>query len=168
MKKFLLALSVALFTLSCTPVPEETTVTTFYLIRHAEKDRSEGVGNDPQLTEEGLKRAQRWAEVLGLEPLDAVYSTDYQRTLQTAAPAAKTNELEIVFYDPNAFDAQTWIAKHKGQRVLIVGHSNTTPMLVNAFLAEERFTEINDAVNGNLFVVTVAGNTTSAELLSIE
>ena len=76
MKKFLLALSVALLTLSCASAPEETTVTTFYLIRHAEKDRSEGVGNDPQLTEEGLQRAQRWAEVLGLEPLDAVYSTD--------------------------------------------------------------------------------------------
>jgi broad specificity phosphatase PhoE len=168
MKKFLLALSVVLLILSCAPAPQDTSVTTFYLIRHAEKDRTEGVGDDPQLTEEGLKRAQRWAEVLGLEPLDAVYSTDYQRTLQTAAPAAEANGLEISLYDPNAFDAQAWIAQHKGQRVLIVGHSNTTPMLVNKLLAEERFTEINDAVNGNLFVVTVAGNTTSAELLSIE
>jgi Fructose-2,6-bisphosphatase len=168
MKKFLLALSVALLTLSCTPVPEDTFVTTFYLIRHAEKDRSEGVGNDPQLTEEGLQRAQRWAEVLGLEPLDAVYSTDYQRTRQTAAPAAETNGLEISLYDPNAFDAQAWIAQHKGQRVLIVGHSNTTPMLVNRLMAEERFTEINDAVNGNLYVVTVMGETAGVELLSIE
>lgn len=168
MKKFLLALSVALLTLSCAPVPDETAVTTFYLIRHAEKDRSEGVGNDPQLTEEGLQRAQRWAEVLGLEPLDAVYSTDYQRTRQTAAPAAVTNGLEISLYDPNAYDAQTWIAQHKGQRVLIVGHSNTTPMLVNAFLTEVRFTEINDAVNGNLYVVTVMGETVGVELLSIE
>lgn len=168
MKKFLLAWSVALLILSCAPAPQDTSVTTFYLIRHAEKDRSEGVGNDPQLTEEGLKRAQRWAEVLGLEPLDVVYSTNYQRTRQTAAPAAEANGLEISLYDPNAFDAQAWIAQHKGQRVLIVGHSNTTPMLVNRLLAEERFTEINDAVNGNLYVVTVMGETAGVELLSIE
>ena len=168
MKKFLLALSVVLLILSCAPAPEDTFVTTFYLIRHAEKDRSEGVGNDPQLTEEGLKRAQRWAEVLGLEPLDAVYSTDYQRTLQTAAPAAEANGLEVSLYDPNAFDAQTWIAQHKGQRVLIVGHSNTTPMLANRLLAEERFANINDAVNGNLYVVTVIGETAGVQLLSIE
>ena len=168
MKKFLLAVSLGLFVWSCTPAPEDSSVTTFYLIRHAEKDRSEGVGNDPQLTEEGLARAQRWAEVLGLEPLDAVYSTDYQRTRQTAAPAAMADGLEITLYEPNAFDAKAWIAQHKGQRVLIVGHSNTTPMLVNKLLAEERFSDIDDSVNGNLFVVTVVGKTVAVELLSIE
>jgi broad specificity phosphatase PhoE len=168
MKKFLLALSLGLFVWSCTPAPEDSSVTTFYLVRHAEKDRSEEVGNDPQLTEEGLERAQRWAEVLGLEPLDAVYSTDYQRTRQTAAPAAMANGLEITLYEPNAFDANAWIAQHKGQRVLIVGHSNTTPMLVNQLLAEERFSDINDSVNGNLYVVTVIGETVGVELLSIE
>lgn len=168
MKKFLLALSVVLLILSCAPAPQDISVTTFYLIRHAEKDRTEGVGDDPKLTEEGLKRAQRWAVVLGLEPLDAVYSTDYQRTRQTAAPAAEANGLEISLYDPNAFDAQTWIAQHQGQRILIVGHSNTTPMLVNRLLAEERFADIDDSVNGNLYVVTIMGETVGVELLSIE
>lgn len=168
MKKFLLALTIGVFIWSCGSAPQDTSVTTFYLIRHAEKDRTEGVGNDPQLTEEGLKRAQRWAEVLGLEPLDAVYSTDYQRTRQTAAPAAEANGLEISLYDPNAFYAQDWIARHKGQRILIVGHSNTTPMLVNRLLAEERFADIDDSVNGNLYVVTVMGETVGVELLSIE
>lgn len=168
MKKFLLALTIGVFIWSCASAPQDTSVTTFYLIRHAEKDRTEGVGNDPQLTEEGLKRAQRWAEVLGLEPLDAVYSTDYQRTRQTAAPAAEANRLEISLYDPNAFYAQDWIARHKGQRILIVGHSNTTPMLVNRLLAEERFADIDDSVNGNLYVVTVMGDTVGVELLSIE
>jgi len=167
MKKFL-ALFVFAFIANACATPQDDTVTTFYLIRHAEKDRSEGVGKDPALTEAGQNRAARWAEVLGLESLDAVYSTDYKRTRQTAEPAAQANGLEIQLYDPNAIDPAEWIAKHKGQRVFIVGHSNTTPMVANAFLGEERYPWIDDAVNGNLYIVTVVGPTVGIQVLSIE
>ena len=56
-------------------IVQETT--TYYFIRHAEKDRSNKSEKDPNLTAEGLKRAQIWAEVLKDIPLDMVLSTNY-------------------------------------------------------------------------------------------
>ena len=167
MKKFIAAFVFVLLASACA-ISQDDSITTFYLIRHAEKDRSEGVGNDPELTEAGQNRAERWAKVLGLEPLDAVYSTDYRRTRQTAEPSAQTNELDLQLYDPNAVEPAALIAQHKGQRVLIVGHSNTIPMLANKFLGEERFEWIDDAVNGNLYVVTIVGETVGVQVLSVE
>jgi 2,3-bisphosphoglycerate-dependent phosphoglycerate mutase len=49
-----------------------------------------------------------------------------------------------------------------------VGHSNTTPMLVNRALGEERFEWIEDTVNGNLFVLTITSSTKGVQVLSIE
>jgi 2,3-bisphosphoglycerate-dependent phosphoglycerate mutase len=167
MKKFIAAFVFVLMASAC-DTSQNDSITTFYLIRHAEKDRSEGVGNDPELTEAGHNRAERWAEVFGLEPLDAVYSTDYKRTRQTAEPSAQANALDLQFYDPNTLNTEALIAQHNGQRVLIVGHSNTTPFIVNKFLGEERFEWIDDAVNGNLYVVTIVGETIGVQILSIE
>jgi 2,3-bisphosphoglycerate-dependent phosphoglycerate mutase len=38
-------------------------VTKYYFIRHAEKDTSDPDNRDPELTEEGVARAQNWAKV---------------------------------------------------------------------------------------------------------
>ena len=42
---------------------KESTTTTYYLIRHAEKDRSDKSNRNPELTEIGKTRAQHWNEV---------------------------------------------------------------------------------------------------------
>ncbi|MEN8789558.1 MAG: histidine phosphatase family protein, partial [Flavobacteriaceae bacterium] len=63
----------------------EAPVSTFYLIRHAEKDRSDPENIDPELNQKGLGRAMHWAEILEDVSLDAIYSTDYERTTMTAA-----------------------------------------------------------------------------------
>lgn len=100
---------------------------TFYLVRHAEKQPG---GADPVLTECGQARAQALAAYLAEVKLDAVYSTAYQRTQQTAAAVATSQQLKVSLYDPR--DTQTLLqqlAVHF-QPVLIVGHSNTVPPLV--------------------------------------
>ena len=82
---------------------QETTpkvVTTYYLIRHAEKDRSDPENKDPELTAQGQRRASFWADHFKAVDLDAVYSSDYARTRQTAMPTAGLNGLEIEIYDP--------------------------------------------------------------------
>ena len=104
MKNTFLLLSLVFAIVSCQNVEEtheDHSITSIYLIRHAEKDRSDKENKDPELTEKGKQRAERWAEVLGLSKMDAVYSTNYQRTLQTAAPTAMRNGLEIQTYEPN-------------------------------------------------------------------
>ena len=71
-------------------------------------------------------------------------------------------------YEPYDIDPVEFIEKHKGQNVLIVGHSNTTPMLVNRFIGQERYEQLADTVNGNLYIVTHQGATIQAKVLSIE
>lgn len=132
---------------------QEPEVTMFYFIRHAEKDRSNPENKDPELTSDGQLRAEYWSEVLKEIPLDAVYSTDYKRTQQTAAPVAKSRQLEILSYDPGKSDLTDWAQQYKGGHILVVGHSNTTPALVNSLLGEQRYGDIDDSNNGSLFIV---------------
>ena len=73
---------------------------TYYLIRHAEKDRTDVDNKDPHLTEKGLIRAENWAKTLKHVQFDAVYSTNYNRTKETAQPVADAMQLEITYYDP--------------------------------------------------------------------
>ena len=149
-------------------VSENEIFTTYYLIRHAEKDRSDPLNKDPKLTEEGLKRAEKWKEALKEVPFDMVYSTNYNRTKETAKPIADTNDLEIEIYDPNNLYDQEFQKKTVGKTVLVVGHSNTTPAFVNEILKNEKYKDLPDDENGGLFIVTVSPNhTISTQLLYI-
>ncbi len=131
----------------------EPVVSTFYLIRHSEKDRSDMDDPDPELKQKGLDRAIRWAEVFDHVPLDAIYSTNYERTTMTAAPTSVKKNIDIEFYDPQDLNIEEFIAKNIGTNVLVVGHSNTTPDLVNRLLGEEKYTAMDDDDNSSLFIV---------------
>ena len=134
-------------------------VSTFYLIRHAEKDRSNPSDNDPELTQQGLGRAMHWAEILDDVPLDAIYTTDYQRTSMTAAPASVKQDINVTYYQPGQVDIEQFKADNLGKNVLVVGHSNTTPEFVNALIGTEKYAPIRDDENGNLFIVQLVGDT---------
>ncbi|MFV8224604.1 SixA phosphatase family protein [Christiangramia aquimixticola] len=134
---------------------EQQEITTYYFIRHAEKDRSNKEDKDPSLTEEGLARATKWAEVLKDVELDAVYSTDYNRTMQTAFPCAEKNKLSILKYDPSNAYTEDFQNATRGKTVLIVGHSNTTPTFVNKILGKEKYADLDDSENGALFIVQI-------------
>jgi len=54
-----------------------------------------------------------------------------------------------------------------GKTVLIVGHSNTTPDFANKLLHKEMFESIDDNNNGNLYIVTVTGETRTVQLLTL-
>ena len=168
--KAFLVLAVILSTLvSCAQEKDtgnETTI--YYFIRHAEKDRSDPKNNDPHLTEQGKKRAEKWAAVLKNIPFDAVYSTNYNRTLQTAKPVAAQNNIEITFYDPSEFDMNAFKKDTKGKKVLVVGHSNTTPRFVNLLSGTEKYEDIEDDNNANLYIVTLTGDKVTDMLLKID
>lgn len=142
-------------------------IITYYFIRHAEKDRTNPSDKDPHLTEVGHARANRWSAILGEVKFDAVYSTNYYRTKETAQPTATKNNLEISIYDPNNIDATSFIQDAKGKAVLIVGHSNTTPAFVNKILGRNKYEDIDDSNYGNLYIVTISGAIISDQLLVI-
>lgn len=143
-------------------------ISTYYLIRHAEKDRSDATNKNPDLMQKGTERAIRWSEVFKNVPFDKVYTTDYNRTIQTAAPTAKSKELELSFYDPRALFDEAFQKVTKGKIVLVVGHSNTTPFFANKILGKEKYQQIDDHNNANLYIVTVTNNTKTGVLLKVD
>lgn len=102
------------------------------VVRHAEKLPD---GDDPALSDPGRARAQRLAHLLRDAPLVAVYSTDTQRTRQTAKPSADEHGLALTIYNPRMPPAEfvAWLKQnHPHGTVLVVGHSNTAPAIAAA------------------------------------
>lgn len=133
----------------------EPIVSTFYFIRHAEKDRTDPENPDPELNQDGLNRAIRWAEVFDPIPLDVVYSTNYERTSMTAAPTSVKKNIDVKYYDPNALDIEEFKLMNEGKNVLVVGHSNTIPAFVNKMIALEKYEDMDDGDNSSLFIVRI-------------
>ena len=143
-------------------------VSTYYLVRHAEKDRSDKTNSNPELTDLGHQRALRWSSVFENVTFDAVYSTNYLRTIATAKPTASAKGLEIQFYNPRELYSKDFQQETLGKTVLVVGHSNTTPQFVNAILGIDRYTDIQDNNNANLYIVTGIKEETTSVLLKID
>ena len=137
---------------------EEVIVSTFYLIRHAEKDRSDPDDIDPELNQAGLGRAMHWAEIFEEIELDAIYTTDYQRTTMTAAPTSVKKDLTVKYYDPDEVNINLFKENNIGGKVLVVGHSNSTPEMVNQLLGMDKYGPMDDYDNGSLFIVQVVGD----------
>ncbi len=150
-----------------TTTSEEKKVTTYYLIRHAEKDRSDPENKDPMLTKKGEERAQLWVRYFDTIALDAVYSTKYLRTVMTATPTAESKILDVLPYDPQQlYDTSFVQATHK-QKVLVVGHSNTTPALVNKIVGLKRYHDMDDNDNSTLFVIKVYSNVSAVDVRTV-
>lgn len=135
----------------------------YYFIRHAEKDRSDPTNKNPSLTMQGQERANKWAVYFKDKNIAAVYSTNYKRTQQTALPIAKEQNLEIIGYIAKELISENFIVNNKGKNIVIVGHSNTTPELVNRILGEQKYEDIADRENNNVFIVTLTKNKTTAK-----
>jgi len=168
MKQIFLLSLVFILSFSCKSDKKEgsnlsTETTVYYLIRHAEKDRSIN-SDDPELTDLGIERANNWAAHFKSIELDYIYSTDYKRTQQTALPTAIDKKLVIQSYDPKNLNDEIFKGKTKGKKVLIVGHSNTTPAFVNAILGKQEYQQIDDDDNGKLFIVTIQNEEVSVEI----
>ncbi len=67
-------------------------------VRHGEPERiapGSGMPADPGLTAAGREQAQRLADWLAFEPIDAVVSSPMRRALETAAPIASAHGIEV-------------------------------------------------------------------------
>lgn len=143
-------------------------ITTYYLIRHAEKNITDLTNNNPHLIEEGKRRANRWLSVFKNIQFDIVYSTDLNRTIETAIPLVLDRGLSINKYDPNQLYNDTFKKRNTGKTVLVVGHSNTTPILANKILGKEYYSEIDESIHSNLYILQIFNEKITTQLLSIE
>ena len=130
-------------------------LTTFILVRHAEKDMTQST-NDPDLAPEGIERAERLKTMLENSGVTAIYSTPYKRTAQTVKPLAAALGLEVINYNPMDFEAFSKLIKsNPGERILVAGHSNTIPELLNFLLGTNKNKILGEGQYGQVFLVTL-------------
>jgi broad specificity phosphatase PhoE len=125
--------------------------TTIYLVRHAEKASPTG---DSELSEAGAKRAACLATTLAAANIQAVYTTEYKRTKNTAAPTAtKAGVTPTVVGGAEMDKLIAALQQETGRNVLVVGHSNTVPKVIERLGAGT--VTINDEEYDHLYVVTL-------------
>lgn len=131
--------------------------TVVVVVRHA--DVESPTDADPILSVDGRERAARLAKMLSqarpVRGIDAIFSSEFRRTQQTATPLSETLALPI-----NVVPAATWSAlprkikrEHHGEYVLVVGSSNTIPALIANLSGEQ--VALRDDEYDALFIVFV-------------
>lgn len=160
--KYLLKVSLCAFlflgVLSCkNKKTNDTDVHSIFLVRHAEK--ADDGTKDPGLTSEGIMRSERLADMMKYEDITRIYATNYKRTKETADPLATRNEIDVLIYEPSDMSFARKIKNEsKDHNILIIGHSNTTPSLVNSIIGTQKYEKIEEDDYSNLFVIEQRNN----------
>jgi phosphohistidine phosphatase SixA len=132
--------------------------TTVFVMRHAEKVALPG--DDPPLSPAGEARALALAEQFGRAPkglgLDCIIVSEFRRTQDTVRPLANHLGIPVIVVPAKetATAASRALAEYRGGRVLIVGHSNTVPELVEELSGRE-VPGMSEAEYGVVYVVAV-------------
>lgn len=131
------------------------TTTTIIVIRHAEK---ESTGTDPNLDSDGILRAEELKHILAGISINAIYSTQYNRTRQTVQPLAAAKGIVISEYatsKPYNQLVNEILTANRGKVVVIVGHSNTVPEILKVLSDNSFSVNISESQYDNLFVVNL-------------
>ncbi|GAA0871768.1 hypothetical protein GCM10009117_09140 [Gangjinia marincola] len=163
MKRFLLLFALASFSFSYAQTEDDRTV--YYFIRHAEKATVKS--ENPHLSGAGLERVEKWKTYFENKSLDAVFSTNYHRTMETATPIAEIQNLEVRNYKAERLNVKDLVKKPKGKRILIVGHSNTIPMQVNALIQDDVYKDMDESIYDRLYIVTFQNGNVSHKVTEI-
>lgn len=133
---------------------ESSEIFTIYLVRHSEKDVTGNHAGDPPLTECGAERSEHLSTFLSAVPIDAVYSTNYTRTKNTALPTAQSKKIEIQEYNPGELEAVSDLLLEKKEDALVVGHSNTTAVLAG-ILTNQELGSFDESIYNRIYQVVV-------------
>jgi broad specificity phosphatase PhoE len=126
--------------------------TVVYLVRHAEKASND---RDPLLSEAGQKRAECLATMLADSGIESIYTTEFKRTQLTAEPLAKKLGLAVVpVPGADVKGVAEKIAAEAGKTVLVVGHSNTVPTIIEKLGVGTKVT-MADSEYDRMFIVTL-------------
>ncbi|MBL8192853.1 MAG: histidine phosphatase family protein [Blastocatellia bacterium] len=141
-------------------------ITTVILVRHAEKAKSND--NNPNLSEIGQQRAKTLSQILKNVGINAIYATEFTRTQETAKPLSEIINIPIKIIEAKNTDKllNEIENKHKGENILVVGHSNTLPFIIER-LGNIKIQEINENEYNNLFILNISKND-KAKLLDLK
>ncbi|RUO73528.1 histidine phosphatase family protein [Idiomarina ramblicola] len=135
---------------------------TLYFTRHMEKADDK---TDPELSLVGKQRAQVLAQVLKNSNIEAIFSTQFKRTQQTAESLANYLGLPVENYPSKDFKGIMTSIKGLKKNALIVGHSNTVSELIKAAGGTAKALEEDEY--GDLFQVVVSDDSVVTNRLYI-
>ena len=136
---------------------------TLYLVRHAEKQADDS--HDPALSGAGRSRSEQLATWFQDNDIEDIWSSDYRRSRDTAAPLLSMLGLELKLYDPRDLPALASELFENHNNALIVGHSNTTPELAR-LLCHCVIADMDESEYDRLIVVSINGDETKVETLA--
>ena len=152
MKRLLLATALSLLTAG------SVVAQSVILVRHAEKVDASA---DPVLSEAGQARAYALAVVLSGSDLTHVFTSPLQRTVLTARLTAEAHAVnpEVISFEGGTVAHVRRVAERirslpDDAVVLVVGHSNTVPLIAGA-LGETGPSEMRDCEYDRLTVISV-------------
>ena len=153
-------LAAALSMLVAAPQAAAATPGEIYVMRHLPK----ADGNDPPLTVAGVAQSHAVAEGLANSNVKAIFATKTRRAMETGTPLARKLGLEIQAYEPSDPGGLAAKVKALDGNVLIVGHSNTVPDLVERLSGAPQ-PPMTEAEYGSVFLID--GATRAVRKLSI-
>lgn len=138
------------------PIDKNEEIFTIYLVRHSEKTSNYSFTKDIPLSKCGQQRSEALGRFLNDIHLDAIYSTDYTRTINTALPTAHLKGIEITLYNTENLKSLSKTLLDKRQDALVIGHSNTTGVLAG-LLANEEIEDIDLDVYDHIYQLVICG-----------
>ncbi len=157
--------------------PQPVTTVTVLVVRHAEKGKLPP--DNPPLTQAGRERARTLAHTASVAGVDGIYASQLQRTQQTVQPTADLLGLTLKIIEKEDVKklARRIRTEHQGETVLVAGHSNTVPRIIESLggeslcpkpfpLHRDGTCHLPEDQFDNLFIVTVSksGNSTVLRL----
>ncbi len=138
---------------------ESQATTTIIFFRHAEQTSHDEA--DPPLSEAGQRRVAELTRQLVdadvVAGIDAIYSTPYIRSLETARPLADRLDLPINTYSADDTEEilDTILKNHKGKIILVIGHSSTLPVLIANLGASKKVPAIAQNEFDNIYIISI-------------
>lgn len=138
---------------------ESQATTTIIFVRHAEKVAVQD--DDPSLSVAGKRRVAELTRQLVdadvVAGIDAIYATPFKRSQETVQPIADALSLPIRAYDAEDTNQvlKKILRKHKGKIILVVGHSDTLPILIANLGASKKVPRIAEGEYDNIYIVSI-------------
>ena len=144
--------ALALFLLILVSVSAASAEPVVVIVCHGE--RAANGGSDPDLSSAGRARADALSRILKDSGITAIFTTEFKRTQETAAPTATSTHMAPTVVP--AKDTAALVAKlHQlSGNALVVGHGDTIPNIIKA-LGIDVPINIPDADYSELLIVTL-------------
>ena len=126
------------------------------LVRHAERLDP---ATDSGLSKAGEERAIRLSQRLRETGIKAIYTTQFQRTRQTAEFVARVVKVQptVIPSTEQARLIDTLRTQHANDVVLVVGHSNSIPEIMRALGVTELITIADDQFDDLFILIPIPG-----------